>query len=293
MAPKWLTIKAMALIIPSILALDLPQYRALKTTASNNILEVTIHNPDSTINTWNQDIQYGLTDLVQRLGNDNETRVVIFKSDVPRFFLNHLDPAIFFVDKAVDNFAALMYNISNLNQITIAAVEGRARAAGNELLMAMDMRFATKKDVFLGQVENAFGTFPGGGGSQQLHRLIGKGLAMEYILTSKDITAKEAERIGWINKAFDSSKDMYAHIGEITERLTLFPRDGIVAAKKAINLRANPTRADFTNDVDLFNRILVTQNFTPIFTRYFGLTNNGSLSELELNFGRDATLLYK
>ncbi|KNG49297.1 enoyl-CoA hydratase [Stemphylium lycopersici] len=293
MASKWLMIKAMALVIPSILALDLPQYRALKTAASNNVLEVTIHNPDSSINTWNQDIQSGLTDLVQRLGSDNETRVVIFKSDVSRFFLNHLDPAIFFVDKAVDNFAALMYNISTLNQITIAAVEGRARAAGNELLMAMDMRFATTKDVFLGQVENAFGTFPGGGGSQQLHRLIGKGRAMEYIITSKDISAKEAERIGWINKAFDSSEDMYAHIAEITERITLFPRDGIVAAKKAINLRANPTRADFTNDVNLFNGILLMQNFTPIFTRYFELTNNGSLSELELNFGRDATLLYK
>lgn len=196
-------------------------------------------------------------------------------------------------DQAVDNFAALMYNISTLDQITIAAVEGRARAAGNELLMAMDMRFATKKDVFLGQVENAFGTFPGGGGSQQLHRLIGKGLAMEYILTSKDITAKEAERIGWINKAFDSSKDMYAHIGEITKRLTLFPRGGIVAAKKAINLRANPTRADFTNDVDLFNQILVTQNFTAIFARYYEITKNGTSDELELNFGRDATLLYE
>lgn len=101
MASKWLMIKAMALVIPSILALDLPQYRALKTAASNNVLEVTIHNPDSSINTWNQDIQSGLTDLVQRLGSDNETRVVIFKSDVSRFFLNHLDPAIFFVGKFV------------------------------------------------------------------------------------------------------------------------------------------------------------------------------------------------
>lgn len=102
MAAKWLMVKAIALLIPSILAIDLPQYRALRTTANNSILEVTIHNPDSTINTWSSDIQSGLTDLVQRLQSDNDTRVVIFKSDVPRFFLNHLDPAIFFVGKPIN-----------------------------------------------------------------------------------------------------------------------------------------------------------------------------------------------
>ncbi|KAH8585887.1 ClpP/crotonase-like domain-containing protein [Bisporella sp. PMI_857] len=272
---KWLAIQALAgLLLPKALALDLPKYAALKTSQNNGILEITIHNPASAVNVWSQDTQSGMTDIVRRLQGDNTTRVVIFKSDVPRFF-------------------SLMYNISNLPQVTIGAVEGRARNAGNELLMALDMRFAVKHDVLLGQFETGVGTFPGGGGSQQLPRLIGRGLAMEYILSSKDITPKEAEKIGWINKAFDSSKEMYAYIDELTSRLILFPRGGLVAAKQAINLRANPSRDDFSHDVALFNPLLSNPDFPRILSRIIALTNNGSLGEVELNFGRDVVLIYK
>ncbi|KAM0145438.1 hypothetical protein ACHAPG_011611 [Botrytis cinerea] len=234
-----------------------------------------------------------MTDIVRRLQIDNQTTVVIFKSDVPKFFLNHLDPAILTIDNAVENFAMLMYNISVLPQITIGAVEGRARNAGNELLMAVDMRFAVKHDVLLGQFEVGLGTFPGGGGSQQLHRLIGRGRAMEYILTSKDITPQEAEKIGWINKAFDSSQDMYQYISEITSRLTLFPRGGVLAAKAAINYRANPLRADYERDVGFFGPLLANPDFPQILSKATALTKNFTASEAELNFGEDVVQIYE
>ncbi|EXM15788.1 Enoyl-CoA hydratase/isomerase [Fusarium oxysporum f. sp. vasinfectum] len=290
----WLALQAAAaLLLPQALALDLPKYAALKTSQHNATLEITFHNPASDVNTWSQDIQVGMTDIVRRLQEDNQTTVVIFKSDVPRFFMNHLDPAILTIDNAVENFSALMYNISTLPQVTIGAVEGRARNAGNELLMALDMRFAVNRDVLFGQFEVGLGTFPGGGGSQQLPKLIGRGLAMEYILTAKDITPKEAERIGWINKAFDSPKEMYDYINGITSRLTLFPRGGVLAAKKAINYRANPLRADYEHDVALFNPLLANPDFPQILSRVLALTNNVTLGEVELNFGRDVILIYK
>jgi hypothetical protein len=72
-------------------ALDLPEYAGLKTSLNNSILEVTLHNSKSLRNLWDQDTQDGLTDLVGRLQKDNETKVVIFKSDVPRYFMGHLD----------------------------------------------------------------------------------------------------------------------------------------------------------------------------------------------------------
>lgn len=78
-------------LFPATLALQLPEYKALKTSLDSNILTVTFHNPDSPINLWNQDTQDGLIDLVERLQHDNETKVVIFNSDVPRFFTAHLD----------------------------------------------------------------------------------------------------------------------------------------------------------------------------------------------------------
>ncbi|ATZ56167.1 hypothetical protein BCIN_13g00160 [Botrytis cinerea B05.10] len=206
-----------------------------------------------------------MTDIVRRLQIDNQTTVVIFKSDVPKFFLNHLDPAILTIDNAVENFAMLMYNISVLPQITIGAVEVRGR----------------------------LGTFPGGGGSQQLHRLIGRGRAMEYILTSKDITPQEAERIGWINKAFDSSQEMYQYISEITSRLTLFPRGGVLAAKAAINYRANPLRADYERDVGFFGPLLANPDFPQILSKATALTKNFTAGEAELNFGEDVVQIYE
>jgi enoyl-CoA hydratase/carnithine racemase len=55
------------------------------------VLTVTLHNPSSPVNLWNEDTQNDLTDLVSRLQYGNETKVVIFNSDVPRFFVTHLD----------------------------------------------------------------------------------------------------------------------------------------------------------------------------------------------------------
>lgn len=75
----------------SVLSLDLPKYTGLKTAQNDSILTVTFHNPSSPVNLWNDDTQNDLTDLVSRLQRDNETKVVIFNSDVPRLFVAHLD----------------------------------------------------------------------------------------------------------------------------------------------------------------------------------------------------------
>lgn len=97
---RWLAIQALAgLLLTNALALDLPGYAGLKTSQHNNILEITLHNPTSTVNAWSQDMHVSMTDIVRRLQEDNETKVVIFKSDVPRFFCNHFDPAVFSIGK--------------------------------------------------------------------------------------------------------------------------------------------------------------------------------------------------
>ena len=83
---------AMATVMASsVLSLELPKYTGLKTAQNDSILTVTFHNPSSPVNLWNEDTQNDLTDLVSRLQTDNETKVVIFNSDVPRFFVAHLD----------------------------------------------------------------------------------------------------------------------------------------------------------------------------------------------------------
>jgi enoyl-CoA hydratase/carnithine racemase len=73
-------------------ALELPQYKALRTSQEKpGILEVAFHFPNTTINLLNQAAVTDLTDLVQKLQVDNDTKVVVFKSDVPKYFIAHGD----------------------------------------------------------------------------------------------------------------------------------------------------------------------------------------------------------
>ncbi|OWY47311.1 hypothetical protein AA0119_g10668 [Alternaria tenuissima] len=273
-------------------ALELPEYAGLKTSLNNSILEVTLHNSKSLRNLWDQDTQDGLTDLVGRLQKDNETKVVIFKSDVPRYFMGHLDLTLPNLPEVVPAFSRLIYNISQLPQVTIGAVEGRARGAGNELLVSLDMRFAVKNDTLFGQPEVGSGTIPGGGGSQFLPGLIGRGLAMEYILSANDINAVDAERIGWINKAFDSSAEMYKYIDGITTRFALFPQGGLSAGKTAINRRTTPTLEDLQGDVSLFLE-RIEDPIVQELTAKGSAGNETSAFELELNLGENILTLYQ
>jgi enoyl-CoA hydratase/carnithine racemase len=92
MAPSWFVAHLVACgILSSVQALQLPNYVGLKTSQNNSILDITFHNPNSTLNFWNQDTTNGLTDIVGKLQKDNETKVVVFRSDVPRYWIGHLD----------------------------------------------------------------------------------------------------------------------------------------------------------------------------------------------------------
>ncbi|KAH6959610.1 ClpP/crotonase-like domain-containing protein [Ilyonectria sp. MPI-CAGE-AT-0026] len=254
---KLYAVASAASLISPVMSLSLPQYKGLKTSLNSSILQVTFHNPSSPVNLWNQDTQDDLTDLVSRLQKDKETKVVIFNSDV-----------------------------------TIGAVEGRARGAGNELLVALDMRFATKTDTVFGQQEVGLGLFPGGGGSQFLPGLIGRGLAMEYILSSKDIPASDAEKIGWINKAFDTSADLYEYIENLATRLSLFPLTALHGGKKSINRASAPSREDIIADAKAYFKQVLDPLTQEIAKGTAELIANISVLGFELNVGETIPLIY-
>ncbi|KAI8712302.1 hypothetical protein NCS52_01327900 [Fusarium sp. LHS14.1] len=263
----------------SVLSLGLPKYTGLETAQNDSILTVTFHNPSSPVNLWNDDSQNDLTDLVSRLQHDNETKVVIFNSDVPRFFVAHLDLS--------------MPSLANPDfvEVTIGAVEGRARGAGNEFLVALDMRFATKIDTAFGQPEVGSGLFPGGGGSQFLTNLIGRGRAMEYILTSKDITAVGAAEIGWINKAFDTSSELYDYVDKPAQRVALFPLSALSGAKKTIH-RASPSLEHLVADGKDFFKQQANPEAQEVAKRSAALSQNVSVVDLELSIPDVLSLLY-
>ncbi|MBQ1681769.1 MULTISPECIES: enoyl-CoA hydratase-related protein [Agathobacter] len=109
--------------------------------------------------------------------------------------------------------ATPFFKLSEMRQVTIAAVNGFALGGGCEIAMACDIRIAADNAIF-GQPETGLGIIPGFGGTQRLARLIGMGRAKELIFTCDNIDANEAYRIGLVNKVvakeelMDSAKAM-------------------------------------------------------------------------------------
>jgi enoyl-CoA hydratase len=89
--------------------------------------------------------------------------------------------------------------IENLGKPVIAAINGFALGGGCETAMACTLRIAVEHAKF-GQPEVKLGLLPGGGGTQRLPRLVGKGRALQLILTGETISAQEAYRIGLVNE---------------------------------------------------------------------------------------------
>jgi enoyl-CoA hydratase/carnithine racemase len=135
--------------------------------------------------------------------------------------------------------------------VTIAQIEGRVRGAGSEFALACDMRFAARESAIFGQPEQALGAIPGAGAVQHLVRLMGRGRALEVLLSSEDYDADLAERYGWINRAVpaDSLDDF---VRSLAHRIARFPAAGHAVVKDRINAISLAPAEDFHRDSDLF-----------------------------------------
>jgi enoyl-CoA hydratase len=100
---------------------------------------------------------------------------------------------------------AVFSRIERLGKPVVAAVNGYALGGGCELAMACHIRLASTNAVF-GQPEVKLGLIPGYGGTQRLPRLIGRGRALELILSGRNLSAEEAERFGLVNQVVEPAE---------------------------------------------------------------------------------------
>jgi enoyl-CoA hydratase/carnithine racemase len=199
-----------------------------------------------------------LVSLISRAEADNATKVLVFKSADPDYFISHVDVTKIkeYRDEAAKlvgeaSIALLFRYLSASRLVSIAQIEGRVRAAGSEFVLACDMRFAALERAIFSQPEVATGVNPGAGGIQHLTRLMGRGRALEVMLSAQDYDAELAERYGWINRALpaDALDDF---VTSLAHRIAKFPAAGLVLIKDRVNAIALAPVEDFRHDSDLF-----------------------------------------
>jgi enoyl-CoA hydratase/carnithine racemase len=161
--------------------------------------------------------------LVGQLAVDAETKVVIFESANPEFFIAHFeiadilkvvegDPSVP-VSKTpgLNVLQALGLSLQSLTQVTIAKVDGRCRGGGFEFMLALDMCFASDQSSFCFP-EAAGGFLPAGGGSTLLPLKAGNNRALEIMLTGRDFSGAEAEQYNFINRSFSTSAELTEYV---------------------------------------------------------------------------------
>jgi enoyl-CoA hydratase len=179
-------------------------YEALLYEKKNRIGYVTINRPDK-LNALNAKAKSELKYLFEEIKDDSAVDVVILTGAGEKAFVAGTDikeltelgtetGKLFSIDGQ-----SVFHAVENVGKPVIGAINGFALGGGCELALACHIRIASENAKF-GQPEVNLGIIPGYGGTQRLARLIGKGRAMEMILTGDPIDAQEALRIGLVNK---------------------------------------------------------------------------------------------
>lgn len=137
------------------------------------------------------------------------------------------------LEALVPGMQGLYQKIENCSKVTIAAVDGYALGGGCELALACDIRIATKNAKF-GLPELNLGIIPGAGGTQRLARVIGKGRALDMILTGKMIDGEEAERIGLVTY-YVEREELKEKIEEVATQIMRKGPVAIQLAKHAVH----------------------------------------------------------
>ncbi len=222
-------------------------HQTLSSSISNRIATIAINRPDK-LNALNAETKAELKALFTEIKNDNAVDVVILtgageKSFVAGTDIKELTVLNATTGKEFSSKGQEVFDlIENLGKPVIAAVNGYALGGGCELALACHIRIASENAKF-GQPEVNLGIIPGYGGTQRLARLIGRGRAMELILTGNQIDAQEALRIGLINKVVPQS-ELLATATAMAQLIASKGQVAIRMALKAVNMTEETTLSD-------------------------------------------------
>ena len=214
------------------------EYKNILVEKDGGCLYVTI-NRERALNALNQDTVNELQQMFSFYWTDDEIRAVVITGAGEKAFVAGADiTEIAELDvRSGNDFSArglyLMKTIQNFPRPVIAAVNGFALGGGCELAMACDIRLASDKAKF-GQPEVNLGIIPGFGGTQRLSRLVGRGKAMQLILTGEMISADEAKRIGLVDEVYPHD-ELMDKVKDMSQAICSKAPIAIATAKECIN----------------------------------------------------------
>ena len=228
-----------------------------------------------------------LQDLLARMDASPTLRVIVFESAIPDFYLAHFDLTgkIGNIMTAVgrSGLPILMDTFVRLTKsavVSIAKIRGCVRGVSSEFVLACDMRFASRENTRLGQPEVGVGVHPGGGGAERLPHLVGRGRALEIILSGNDFDGDTAERYGYVNRALPDS-ELDGFVDALARRIASFDRRALEAAKNLVNQVSLPSADSLLDALTSFETALTwpetQQRVEALFKR--GLQRNSDFEK--------------
>jgi enoyl-CoA hydratase len=240
-------------------------YESILITTENNIATITINRPTK-LNALNKVTISDLHKAFKTLAKNNEIRVIILTGSGEKAFVAGADIAEFAnfsieegMQLAAEGQANLFDFIENLKTPVIAAINGFALGGGLELAMACHFRVAADNSK-MGLPEVSLGLIPGYGGTQRLPQLIGKGRAMEMIMTAGMVTAEDAYRTGLVNHVV-AQAELLTFCNGIAQRIIKNSPYAIGKAIKAVNANFKEGKNGYETEIKAFGKCFGTEDF--------------------------------
>jgi enoyl-CoA hydratase len=239
-------------------------YATILTELENGTLIITINRPDK-MNALNKDVIEDLGKALDEVYTNNDIRSAIITGSGEKAFVAGADISEF-VSLGAEEGSALATKgrilvfdkIENCPKPIIAAVNGFSLGGGCELAMACHFRVAATNAKF-GQPEVNLGLIPGYGGTQRLTRLIGKGRAMEMLMTADMVGADEAKAIGLVNHVV-AGADLLPKAKEILQKIHTKSPMAVSSIIACVNECADGDHHGFDKEIKRFGACFATED---------------------------------
>src|SRR5580704_13335016 len=215
------------------------------TRKSPSYWRVTFDNPP--LNLMGPEFVLQFQKIMTEIETDEKLKVVVFESAVDGFFLNHSDFLAKLEDltsipqgpTGLEAWPDILVRLTRAPVVSIAMIRGRATGNGSELALACDMSFASREKAIFSQWEVGVGMVAGGGPMARMPRLMGRGRALEVLLSSEDFRGELAELYGYVNRSFPDS-ELDAFVDALATRISSFDKWAISNTKHLVNASLPP-----------------------------------------------------